>query len=128
MKRMILAIAIALCATGRVHALEAVHPLRGYACMSLNLTEEEMWQETAAPPVMLMPSASSRQIGRTGASVVVASPMVIVNGYARMLFKIGQEGWIKADMLRPYTVPGKPNAICIPSLMSDGRLGFDYRG
>jgi hypothetical protein len=128
MNRIFLASAIAICATGGVHALEAVRALEGYACMSLNLTEEEMWQESAFPPVLQQPSASSQQIGLTGASVAVASPMVIVNGYARMLFKLGQEGWIAANMLRPYKVPGKPKAICIPSLMSNGRLGFDYRG
>jgi len=123
-----LASGIALYAMGPVHALEAVRPLEGYSCMFLNLTEEEMWQETAAPPVMLMPSPSSRQIGRAGGIVAVASPMQIVNGYAKMLFKLGQEGWIAANMLRPYAVPGKPKAICIPSLMSNGRMGFDHRG
>jgi hypothetical protein len=127
MKRIGVTILIALQAMGQVQALTAVRPLEGYVCMNLKWegTEAEMWDESKMPSVYAEPSASSKRIGSVGAMAIVASPLHVVNGYAEILHLNGKKGWVEAGLLVPYKVPGRPNATCIPSIMSDGRIGTD---
>jgi hypothetical protein len=107
--------------------LYAVRPLSGYACMALNLTEEQMFDPSIHVPIMSEPSASSKPLGKAIATVIVASPPHQVNGYLEVLHLDGRRGWIASQYVRPWRNPGTSGHKCIPSLMSDGRPGFDSR-
>ncbi|MDJ0390183.1 hypothetical protein QMO56_18900 [Roseomonas sp. E05] len=107
--------------------LRAIRPLSGYSCMALNLTEQQMFDPSAVPPVMAEPSPTARRIGSAGAIVITADPLRSQNGYVAMMMPDGKHGWIAADKLKPYRSAANPTARCIPSMMSDGRPGFTFQ-
>lgn len=120
------AVALGLALTGWAHALTAVRPIEGYVCMNLKWSgkEADLWDESKLDPVYAEPSASSQKIGNVGATAIVASPLHVEKGFAEILHPNGKKGWVQADRLVPYSVPGRPNAKCVPSIMSNGRIGF----
>ena len=105
-------------------SLKAVAPLSGYACMILNLTNDQLRDNSVTVPVFNGPSASSGKAGVASALLIVKSPLHLQNGFAETLFPDGRTVWIPANMLRPYKSEGNPNAHCTPSMMSDGKPGF----
>lgn len=107
--------------------LHVVRAIPGYRCMSLNLTESQLLNNSAPVPVRSAPSSSAPQVGVAGATVAVASPLHPVNGYLQMMFPNGAKVWIAADRLRPWRSPSNPQARCTPALLSNGKPGFDYR-
>jgi hypothetical protein len=127
MKRLIIAAMIAATIAGTAHALTAVRHIKGYVCMNLKWSgsEQDMWDESKLPSVFEQPAETSKKIGYVGAIAIVASPLHVVNGFAEILLFDGKKGWVEAGLLEPYKVPGRPNATCIPSIMSDGRIGTD---
>lgn len=106
--------------------LHAVRPIPGYSCMALNLTEQQMFDPNAVPPVMERPSPTSRTIGLASAVVMTADPAQAQNGYIAMMMPNGRHGWIAADKLKPYRSTSNPPARCVPSIMSDGRPGIAF--
>lgn len=129
MNRIAILLSAVLLARGFVAVAQGptvAHPLTGYQCMSLNLTEEQLLTNSTPVPVRSGPSPASPQVGVAGATVAVATPLQPVNGYYRMLFPTGGEVWIEAAKLRPWKNAGDPKVTCTPSLMSNGRPGFDY--
>jgi hypothetical protein len=72
------------------------------------------------------PEASGRPIGDAIATVI-ASLSPPVNGYRRVLRLDGMPGWISTSLLKPWKNPGGNGQKCIPSMMSNGGLGFDYK-
>jgi hypothetical protein len=128
MTRVGCAVVLVFVLAGSAHALTAVRPIEGYVCMNLKWTgtEEDMWDETKMPSVYAGPSASSKRIGSVGATAIVASPLHVEHGFAEILHLNGKKAWIQADLLLPYSVPGKANARCVPSIMSDGRIGMSH--
>lgn len=108
-------------------ALHAVQPLPGYSCMALNLTEREMFDPSAAPPVMAAPSPNAQKIGAPSSVVITEDPVRSENGYIAMLMPNGQKGWVIAAKLRPYRNATNPSTRCIPAIMSDGRPGLTFR-
>ena len=119
----LLAIALPGVAT-RAQGLKAVRPLPGYACMVLNLTQQQMLDDTLHVPVYAEPSPSSSKVGDAAAVVIATSPLNVVRGFGEVLFPDGRQGWVEAKMLRPYSSASSPGAHCTPSLMSNGRPGF----
>ena len=122
-----IAVLLATIATGRmVHAqgLQAVRPLPGYACMVLNLTQQQMLDDSLHVPVYAEPNPSSGKVGDASAVVIATSPLNVVRGFGEVLFPDGRQGWVEAKMLRPYSNASNPNARCTPSLMSNGRPGL----
>jgi hypothetical protein len=119
-------VALGLALTGSAHALTAVRPIEGYMCMNLKWSgkEEDLWDVSKLDTVYAEPSESAQTLGKVGTTAIVASPLHVENGFAEMLHLNGKKGWVKADRLVPYSVPGKPNAKCVPSIMSNGRIGF----
>lgn len=107
--------------------LRAVEPLRGYSCMSLNLTEEEMQHADSSPVIRQEPSASAVQIGRASAQVIVANPVTARNGYFAVLTLDGKPGWVEAGNLKPYHSVSNPTARCVASVMSNGQPGFTFQ-
>jgi hypothetical protein len=112
---------------GRGDTLEAVRPLPGYICMDLNLSEAQMMDPSVHVPIMTEPSANSKPLGYAMATVIVASPPHEAGGYLEVLHLDGKRGWIASRYVRPWRNPGTSGHKCIPSLMSNGRIGFAYR-
>jgi hypothetical protein len=127
-----------------VVALTAVKPLEGYVCMGLKSDKEfNDWVPGSMgpkpggpedPPVFQAPTEGSRLLGYNSSPVIVKWPVNEVGGFVEMLRLGGEKGWIKGDLLVPYgTVVRKDGTVikkdkkCIPSLMSNGRIGFDIR-
>ncbi len=100
--------------------------LQGYVCMAPNLTHDQLMVFENLPPIYTEPRANAQQIGVASASVIVASPMRVENGFAQVLHMDGRPGWMRADMLKPWTNANNPNTRCTPAMMSNGRPGFDY--
>jgi hypothetical protein len=115
---------LACLSTGQAVALTAVRPLEGYACMDLNLTDEEMRNFGSLPPVFAAPKQESKKIGVATSTVFVVSPIREVNGFVEMLRLNGQRGWIASKMLRSHRSIAVPPLPCTPSLMSNGKPGF----
>jgi len=95
--------------------------------MSLNLTEDEMQQESSLPIIRREPSPSAAPIGRASAQVIVADPIQRNNGYVAVLTLDGKPGWVEANKVKPYRSVSNPNARCIPSMMSNGQPGFGFQ-
>lgn len=108
--------------------LHAVQPIPGYVCMNLTLTDEEMADPKITVPIRSEPADSAPVAATAAATVFVAKPADASNGYLRVLRLNGKEGWIKADMVKPWSSPnGNPSVTCTPSMMSNGRPGFDIK-
>jgi hypothetical protein len=106
--------------------LHAVRPLPGYSCMSLNLTEDQVRDFSALPPVMQQPSPTAPKLGVAGAIVMTVNPARVANGYIAVLMPDGRSGWVQVDKLRPYRNPTNPAVRCVPSMMANGRPGFAF--
>ncbi len=104
--------------------VHAVRSLPGYQCMVL----AKLWDgEGPQPPavhVFAGPSSSAPQVGIAGGSIIVSSPLHVVDGRANMLFADGRSVWISTNDIAPFRVVGNPHATCTPVLLSNGRYGF----
>ena len=110
--------------SAQAQGLQAVRPLSGYKCMALNLSEQQMMTETV--PMLAQPSAGAPKVGIVAATVIAAeSPPV--NGYQKVLRLDGKVGWVSSQYLKPWVNPGSSGQKCVPSLMSNGRLGYAYQ-
>lgn len=97
----------------------AVRPVPGFACAKLNLTEQQALDMHFAVPIRTVPEPSAT-VGTTASAVLfVRQPIHVVNGYIEVLQLTGQPGWIERKWVKPYD----PLARCVPSVMSNGRVG-----
>lgn len=112
--------------TGHAQGLQAVSPLPGYSCMTLNLTEDQARDFNALPPVMQQPSPTAGKLGVAGAIVMTVDPVRVTNGYVPVLMPDGRSGWVQADRLHPYRNARNPSVRCMPSMMSNGKPGFAF--
>lgn len=94
------------------------HPLQGFACLSLNLTPEQMRDDAITVPVFAEPRPDARRIGVAPAGVLAPLPLQVAGGYTKVVRADRSEGWVRSDLLRPY--PGR----CAPTQLSNGRIGF----
>ena len=105
--------------------VHVVHSLNGYKCMALNLTDDEMANPKISVRLKKAPSSSAEDAGLASSPVAVSSPEDESSGFIRVMKLDGSEAWIRAIDVKPWTSPtGNPNAVCTPSLMSNGRHGF----
>lgn len=116
-----------LSSAAQAQGARATGPLKGYSCMSLNLSEEQYMQASAKPVIRQQPAASAPQIGTASALVIVSEPMRTQNGYVAVLTLDGRPGWLEADKVRPYHSASNPSARCIASTMSNGQPGFTFQ-
>lgn len=123
-------LAVSLMASGVCQAqsqgLRALQPLPGYSCMSLNITQDQVMDFSAIPPVLAAPRPDAPKIGTTSSVVIVADPVHAENGFVSMLMLDGRPGWVQAVKLRPYRNASHPNVRCVPSMMSNGKPGFAF--
>ncbi|MDT8278893.1 hypothetical protein RQ734_22845 [Roseomonas mucosa] len=110
----------------KAEGLHAVRPIPGYACMQLNLTEKQMFDYNSLPPVREQPSSSSHSIGVASGIVITENPVREENGFVAMMLANGKKGWVAADKLQPYHSSSNPPARCVPSIMSNGRIGLAF--
>lgn len=97
-----------------------VKPLEGYACARLNATEAEMLNPHGTGIVIRTEPSASAPVGTAASSIVfVRRPSHTVNGFAEVVQVTGQPGWIQADRIKPLDNMTR----CVPSLMSNGRIG-----
>ena len=120
----VLLAAMAVGHTAAAQGLTAVKPLAGYVCMRLNLTREQMLDNSLSVPVFAHPSSTSPKIGEASATVITKSPMESQNGFAEILFPDGRPAWIQVNMLVPFRNSLNPTAHCTPSLLSNGKPGL----
>lgn len=117
----ILAVVCALPPPARAERLYAVHPIDGYGCMRLNVSEAQMLDRHGSGVFILAEPKADAPHGTLAPSVVfVRKPMQVVNGYAAVLQLNGQPGWIAVDKIKPFDGMDR----CMPSIMSNGRPGI----
>jgi len=107
--------------TGHAIALTAVKPVNDLVCMDLNLPESVLRDRhgNGLPLVYEKPSETSKIIGNAGGMIFAVKPVRQINGFIEYVRPNWQHGWVKQEYLKPHT-----GFECIPSLMSDGGLGF----
>ena len=123
MKSVILGLIVAWALTTSVRAapIYAVREIPGYKCMKLNLTEKQALDFSGASLVWILTAPETQAPRGTWAAAVVfvRIPEHLVNGYLEVLQETGKPGWIEAEKVKPYD----PNARCVPSVMSNGKIG-----
>jgi hypothetical protein len=107
-------------------SIHAIRPIPGYVCMALNLSDQQMMDPSVHVPIRAAPSSEAATTGNAIATVIVALPKKEENGYLQVLQLNGRTGWIQAQFLKPWQNPGGNGQRCYPSMMSNGRVGFDY--
>jgi hypothetical protein len=121
MIRTILTAAALLCAVPAMAAEpQVVRPLEGVACTVLNVPEAQLADRRGpGVPILAEPRADAATLVTASNIVFAKTPRHVVNGYAEVVTINNEPGWIAADKIRPLD----PLARCVPSLMSNGRVG-----
>lgn len=107
-------------------ALKAVRALDGYRCMALNLPDSKLMNPSTHVAILSNPRAGSQPMGYAS-STVIAADTPPVNGFRKVLRLDGKPGWMPASDLKPWVNPGNNGQGCVPSVMSNGRLGFGIK-
>ncbi len=105
---------------------EAVRPLPGYVCMALNMSPDQLMKPDVHVTMLKDPGPSSPPVGYAAATVI-ASEEPPTNGYRRVLRFDGVQGWISSAKLKPWVNPSGNGQRCTPSVMSNGRLGLNFK-
>lgn len=128
---MLLVASIASAQSGQTNV---VRRLPNYQCMGLASTPEQRAADQRpstrvddTPFIYSEPRPNSERLTRASASLIVTSPIKVVNGYAEILNRDGRRGWIARSAIEPWSSVALPNAKCYPAMMSNGQPGFDYR-
>ena len=113
---MLLCIAPAFAASPQV-----VQPLEGLTCTVLNASDAQLADRSGhgGVPILAEPRADAAALVIASNIVFARSPRHLVNGYAEVVTIDNRPGWIEADKIKPFD----PLARCVPSLMSNGRIG-----
>lgn len=114
--------------TGGAGDFTSVKPIEGYKCFRVNVPEEKRFDPNASPPVFAAPTEASHMIGRNGEAVFAKWPFNEVDGFVEIIWGgHGIKAWIHKDVLRPWRTklsPPGPASECVPTLMSNGRIGI----
>ena len=127
MRRLLIAFPALLVLCGPAHAqgLQAVRPVPGHVCMQLALTPEQNADPMRGVPVRNAPAPSDRIASWAPSVVIVPAPQQPTAGFLQVLLPDGQHGWVRATALKPWSNPYAPSRRCVPSILSNGRIGFD---
>jgi hypothetical protein len=103
--------------------ITVVRPEPGLKCMLLDDQDLQATVQSQLPPIRSAPSPSAPMIGYPSEIVLVRDPLQEQAGYVAVVRINGQPGWIEEDKLQPWrAMNGRPGK-CIPSLLSNGRVG-----
>ena len=116
-----------LCMDANAEGLHAIRPLPGYVCMQLALSPEENTDPTRGVPVRDTPSLSVHVSSWAPSLLVVPSPQQPTSGFLQVVFSDGHRGWVQEAALKLWRSPTNPNRRCVPSVMSNGLIGFDFK-
>jgi hypothetical protein len=108
-------------------AYAAPSHIKGYQCMALNLSPQQMMDPSVRVPIRSRPLPNAPVTGNAIATVIASSPEISKDGFVKVLQLNGKTGWINARFLKQWVNPGGNGQKCYPSILSDGRIGFDYR-
>jgi len=130
MRRPFAALLALLPLLGVAHAqgLKAVRPLPGHVCMALALTPEQVADPTRGVPVRDVPSLSAPVASWAPSMLAMPAPQQPTAGFLQVVFADGHKGWVQAASLKPWSSPTNPSRRCVPSVMSDGGIGFGFQG
>jgi len=112
---------------GHAQGLHAVRSMPGYVCMQLALSPEEAADPTKGVPVRETPSLSVRIVSWAPTVVVMPAPQQPTAGFLQVEFADKHLGWVPAAAIKPWSSIYNPGRRCIPSIMSDGLIGFDFK-
>lgn len=121
MVRIVVAV-LAVCIAGEVQAqgIQVVRPVPGFVCKKLNITEREAMSSNGGGVNIRTAPAATAPVAALAPSVLfVRSPEHVVAGFVEVMRLDGQPGWIEQSRVKPFD----PTARCVPSLMSNGRIG-----
>lgn len=113
-----------LAGSAQAQGLQAVRPLIGYKCMALNLSQQQMMTQTV--PMLAQPSVGAPKVGIVAATVIAADSEP-VNGFQKVLRLDRKVGWVSSQYLKPWANPGGSGQKCVPSVMSNGSLGYAFQ-
>jgi len=116
-----------LCKVVHAEGLHAVRPLPGYVCLKLALSPEQIADPTRGVPIRDIPALSGRIVGWVPSVVVAPASQQPNSGFVQVLFPDGHRGWAQAAALKPWSSEYNPDQRCIPSVMSNGLIAFDFR-
>jgi hypothetical protein len=103
--------------------LTVVRAEPGLSCMLLDNQDLAATVQSQLPPIRSAPSPSAPMIGYPSEIVLVRDPLQEQAGYVAVVRMNGQAGWIEADKLQTWhSMNGRPGK-CVPSLLSNGRVG-----
>lgn len=122
-----LAVFLSIGNLGHAQGLHALRPLPGYVCMQLALSPEQAADPTKGVPVRDTPSSSVRIASWAPSIVVMPAPQQPTAGFLQVMFADKHRGWVQAAALKPWSSSYNPGQHCIPSVMSDGLIGFDFK-
>lgn len=112
---------------GKAAAVTVLHPLPGLKCMMLDNKDLQASTQSQLPPIRSAPSPAAPAIGYPAGIVLVRDPLQEQTGYVAIVRINGQPGWIEADRLQPWHAMNGLPGRCIPSLLSNGRVGADVK-
>ena len=111
---------LALTSAADAQGLKPMRPIPGYACKKLNITEREaMSPNGAGVSIRTAPATTAPAAALAPSVLFVRSPEHVVSGFVEVMRLDGQPGWIEQSRVKPFD----PMARCVPSLMSNGRIG-----
>lgn len=113
---------VAACLAIDAHAqsIQVVRPVPGFVCKKLNITEHEAMSPNGGGVTIRTAPSATAPVGALAPSVLfVRTPEHIVSGFVEVMRIDGQLGWIEQSRVKPFD----PTARCVPSLMSNGRIG-----
>lgn len=122
MNKSVLAILACTLIASAAHAdrPRVVRPLDGYVCARLNATEAQMLNPNG-PGIYILaePRPNAAPLVMAPGIVFARTPAHTVGGFTEVLTVNNAPGWIASDKIRPFDA----TARCVPSLMSNGRIG-----
>lgn len=123
----VLAFPFLLFGTAHAEYLSAIRPLPGNDCMQLALTREQISDPNLSVPVRDIPSSSGRILAEAATVLIVPTSQKPAAGFLQVLLSDGRRGWVQAAVLKPWRSSASPNRHCVPSVMSNGSIGFDVK-
>ena len=120
MKHVLAALLALAAAPALAYGPEVVRPLGGLVCTRLVATERQMLDPRGTGIFILAaPRPDAPRLTSAPSVVFAKAPAHVVTGYAEVVTINGEPGWIEAGKIKPFD----PSTRCVPSLMSNGRIG-----
>ena len=129
MRNVISGIALSLffVSSGQAQGISAIRSIPNYVCMALAMTPEQLTDPRLGVPLRNEPRLSAPVASWAPSVVIVPAGDQLVQGFFAVLLPNGKSGWIQASAVRPWASPSAPRRRCIPSVMSNGLIGYDFK-